>query len=125
MGTTLKMQQHRPRMLALALLVALQIAFAEPPLGPTDRAKCPVTGADINITSDTPRVAFTHGQVLFFSSRKAASEYSRYPRDFWFDPHTKPLPGLDGKRGLPNLRNQTVTHRAAFMLVLPRASPGL
>merc|ERR1712146_813759 len=39
-----------------------------PPAGPRDKALCPVTGASINITVDTPTVKFINGQKLYFSS---------------------------------------------------------
>ena len=49
----------------------------------------------------TPAVNFTNGQQLFFSSVHAAKVYIDQPREFWLDPHSMPLKGMDGKRGLP------------------------
>ena len=56
-----------------------------------------------------PRVNFKHGQELFFSSSDAAQKYFDSPRDYWLSPHELPLPGMDGKRGLPDLRNETLS----------------
>ena len=83
-------------------------ALAEPPLGPRTRAICPVTGQNITISDDTPTVEFKHGQKLYFQSKLAAEAYRKDPRDFWLSPRELPLPGLDGKRGLPDLRNETL-----------------
>lgn len=89
----------------LTLAIVCGVA-AQPPMGPADRAKCPVTGADINITSSTPSVAFKNGQRLYFSTAQAATYYKDEPREFWLGPFDTAfiLPGLDGKRGLPDLR---------------------
>ena len=46
-------------------------------------------------------------QFLFFSSQSAADKYRQSPRDYWLAPHDLPLPGMDGKRGLPDLRGET------------------
>ena len=98
-----------------SIAVACVVAFGmvclvagEPPLGLTDRAKCPVTGANITINQQTPAVTFKYGQKLYFSTEAAAATYKKYPRDFWLSPHDLPLPGLDGKRGLPDARNSTL-----------------
>jgi len=40
----------------------------------------------------------------FFASAAAAAKYRAAPRDYWLGPHELPLPGFDGKRGLPDLR---------------------
>ena len=103
-----------PTILAFLLACGLAASAAatcanlgEPPLGPRNQAKCPVTGANITIAVDTPSVAFKNGQHLYFSSADAAAKYHASPRDYWLAPHDLPLPGLDGKRGLPDLRNTT------------------
>ena len=101
---------------SIVVLIAACLAVAahaecsnlgEPPLGPRNQAKCPVTGANITISATTPSVAFKNGQHLYFSSTKAAAAYHASPRDYWLAPHDLPLAGLDGKRGLPDLRNTT------------------
>jgi YHS domain-containing protein len=81
--------------------------LAEPPLGPRNQANCPVTGDSIKITQLTPVVLFENGQRLYFSSKSAAASYAISPRDYWLSPHEDPLAGVDGKRGLPDLRNET------------------
>ena len=86
---------------------ALMVCHAEPPPGPKNQANCPVTGARIQISDKTPSVNFKNGQKLYFSSEKAADMYRKSPRDFWLSPHEMPLKGMDGKRGLPDLRNET------------------
>ena len=85
----------------------LSVAFAQPPLGPRNKANCPVTGKAIDISTDTPAVDIKNGQQLFFSSADAAAAYVKSPRDYWLAPHDTPLAGMDGKRGLPDLRNTT------------------
>lgn len=95
-------------LLLLTAPLVLGIVFAQPPPGPKDRAICPVTGKTIDpITKNTPSVEFTHGQRLFFATEVAAKAYVESPRDYWLAPHDLPLPGVDGKRGLPDLRNET------------------
>ena len=94
--------------LAVLLAAVCFRAGAEPPAGPKDQANCPVTGEALNITSNTAYVQFTHGQKLYFSSENAASLYRNNPRNFWLSPHELPLKGVDGKRGLPDMRNATV-----------------
>ena len=89
------------------------LAFAQPPPGPRNKANCPVTGKSIDISSDTPAVDIKNGQKLFFSSKDAASAYVKSPRDYWLAPHDMPLAGMDGKRGLPDLRNTTA--QASFV----------
>ena len=103
----------------MKLLVAvaaclLSVAFAQPPLGPRDKANCPVTGKAITISADTPAVDIKNGQQLFFSSKDAAATYVKSPRDYWLAPHDTPLAGMDGKRGLPDLRN-TTTQVSTFL----------
>jgi hypothetical protein len=93
---------------ALLVLAACLTAHAQPPPGPRDRANCPVTGKPIVITADTPAVAFHNGQRLFFADAAAARAYSDSPRDYWLAPHEMPLKGVDGKRGLPDFRNETM-----------------
>ena len=44
------------------------------------------------------------GQELYFSSVAAAKTYATDPRGYWLAPHDTPLQGMDGKRGLPDLR---------------------
>ncbi len=98
------------------LLLALCLSFAAaeeaidwkmgPPHGSNTSARCPVTGADINITAKSPFVAFTHGQKLYFSSTDAAAAYKKAPNDYWLGPHELPEEGMDGMRGLPDVRGQ-------------------
>mmetsp|Transcript_25613 Transcript_25613/g.49865 ORF Transcript_25613/g.49865 Transcript_25613/m.49865 type:complete len:340 (-) Transcript_25613:211-1230(-) len=78
------------------------------PAGPSAKALCPVTGTSVNITSKTATVEFNNGQKLYFSSEEAAKEYRTSPRDFWLAPHDTPLSGVDGARGLPDLRGAHV-----------------
>ena len=40
------------------------------------------------------------------ATEKAAKQYKDTPRDFWLAPHDMPPPGMDGMRGLPDLRGQ-------------------
>ena len=89
------------------LFQLLGATFAEPPPGPRNQANCPVTGVAINITQSTPAVLFDNGQQLYFATTTAATLYARTPRNYWLSPHEKPLAGMDGKRGLPDLRNET------------------
>ena len=91
--------------LAAACVVSLTLAMGPPP-GPKNIALCPVTGKNMTITADTPVVEFKNGQVLYFSSSEAAEKYRKQPRDYWLAPHDVPLPGYDGKRGLPDLRGE-------------------
>ena len=93
--------------IAIASASATCTNLGEPPLGPRNKAKCPVTGANITISAATPSIAFKNGQQLYFSSQQAAAAYHASPRDYWLAPHDLPLAGLDGKRGLPDLRNTT------------------
>ena len=79
-----------------------------PPHGPSDQAFCPATGAAINITNTTPSVAFLNGQKLYFSSTTAAVAYRANPRNYWLATTDMPLPGMDGMRGLPDLRGKTL-----------------
>ena len=65
---------------AIALTLSTLVSNAEPPPGPRDIAKCPVTGTQISIGDDTPRVNFKHGQELFFSSSDAAQKYFDSPQ---------------------------------------------
>ena len=91
------------------LLQSLLLAdvSAQPPPGPRNKAICPVSGDAIIIISSTPTVNFINDQQLFFSSETAATSYMKSPRDYWLAPHDLPLEGIDGKRGLPDLRNET------------------
>jgi YHS domain-containing protein len=92
-------------MFRVSLLAALlAIVQAQPPPGPTDQANCPVTGHHLNITADTPFVNFVNGQQLYFASSQAASLYRATPRAYWLAPNDMPLPGMDGMRGLPDMR---------------------
>ena len=75
-----------------------------PPLGPSDKALCPVTGANLTITDATPSLAFQNGQKLYFASQEAADAYRNHPRAFLLSPFELPLPMPDGARGLPDLR---------------------
>ena len=49
------------------------------------------------------------GQKLYFASKTAAAAYVSEPRDFWLGPHDLPLAGMDGKRGLPDMRHTNAT----------------
>lgn len=98
------------RMSALLLLatlssLALPLA-AQPPPGCSTCAKCPVTGVNITLTAGTPAVNFTNGQQLFFATKQAAAAYIDQPREYWLDPFSMPLEGMDGKRGLPDVRGK-------------------
>ena len=96
------------RLLCIPYCLALLVSVAaQPPLGPRNKAICPVTGEAIEIVPSTPTVTFINNQRLYFSSTTAATSYVKSPRDFWLSPHDLPLPGVDGKRGLPDLRNET------------------
>ena len=95
------------RLLFLVTCAALALG-GPPPLGPTDRAICPVEGTNITITSSTPKVEFKNGQKLYFGSAAAAIAYKESPKSFWLSPLEEPLPGMDGARGLPDMRNQTL-----------------
>ena len=77
-----------------------------PPHGPNNTARCPWNGAQFNITKDTPAVEFKNGQKLYFSSDAAVQEYKKSPQDYWLAPHDMPEPGMDGMRGLPDVRGQ-------------------
>jgi len=96
--------------LCLLLLVTLQtlLVSGQPPLGPRNQANCPVTNRSLAITSATPHVQFDNGQRLYFFDDAAANKYRVSPRDYWLAPHDLPLNGMDGKRGLPDLRNETL-----------------
>ena len=104
----MKFQFLTATVLAIFMFASTSRAMGPPP-GPRDQALCPVTGEKILITKDTAVVSLKHGQTLYFSSPDAASKYISSPRDYWLSPHEKPLPGMDGKRGLPDLRNSTVS----------------
>ena len=92
----------------LVVIICVVRSFSEPPPGPDNVAICPVSGTKFTITKSSPSVSFKYGQKLFFSSPDAAKLYVDSPRDYWLSPHEKPLAGMDGKRGLPDLRNTTV-----------------
>lgn len=79
-----------------------------PPHGSNQSANCPVTGEALNITSRTPSLAFKHGQRLYFISDAAAAAYRASPREYWLSPHDLPEPGMDGMRGLPDMRCQVL-----------------
>ena len=104
----MKFQFLTATVLAIFMFASTSRAMGPPP-GPRDQALCPVTGEKILITKDTAVVSLKHGQTLYFSSPDAALKYISSPRDYWLSPHEKPLPGMDGKRGLPDLRNSTVS----------------
>ena len=92
----------------LCILVCLSSISAQPPLGPRNKANCPVTNKSITITANTPSVRFDNGQKLYFADAASAKSYADAPRDYWLAPHDLPLSGMDGKRGLPDLRNETL-----------------
>jgi hypothetical protein len=77
-----------------------------PPHGPKNSAFCPVTGKNITIDASTPSVAFKNGQKLYVATAAAAAAYAASPQDYWLAPTDKPLPGMDGMRGLPDLRGE-------------------
>lgn len=81
--------------IAVAALAA-SIWTDGPPAGPSDKALCPVTGQKLNITADTPSVAFHNGQQLYFASDAAASAYRDEPRKYWLAPDDTPLAPPDG-----------------------------
>ena len=94
----------------LAVLAVLACASAgPPPLGPTDRAICPVEGTNVTVgAANAHHVAFKNGQRLYFASAAAATAYRESPKSFWLSPFDSPLAGMDGARGLPDMRNQTL-----------------
>mmetsp|Transcript_48952 Transcript_48952/g.98493 ORF Transcript_48952/g.98493 Transcript_48952/m.98493 type:complete len:155 (+) Transcript_48952:79-543(+) len=64
-------------------------------------ATCPVTL--VNITIDkAATLDFENGQKLYFGSEDAALAYNTNPRAYWLSPWELPLPGSDGKVGIPN-----------------------
>jgi YHS domain-containing protein len=95
-------------LLLICILVCLSSISAQPPLGPRNKANCPVTNKSITITAYTPSVRFDNGQKLYFADAASAKSYADAPRDYWLAPHDVPLSGMDGKRGLPDLRNETL-----------------
>ena len=94
--------------LAVIAMLLVGSGHAQPPPGPRDRANCPVTDRPITITDGTPAVEFHNGQRLYFADEAAAAAYVKSPRNYWLSPFDMPLKGIDGKRGLPDLRNETV-----------------
>ena len=94
--------------LAVIAVLLVGSGHAQPPPGPRDRANCPVTDRPITITDGTPAVEFHNGQRLYFADEAAAAAYVKSPRNYWLSPFDMPLKGIDGKRGLPDLRNETV-----------------
>ena len=56
-------------------ITLITLTIAEPPKGPNDKAKCPVTGRDLNITTATVSVPFNNGQKLYFADEKSALAY--------------------------------------------------
>ena len=102
------MNMFYPACLAVSALLLVGTGHAQPPPGPRNSANCPVTGKAITITDSTPSVEFHNGQRLFFAEDAGAEAYLNSPRDYWLSPHEMPLKGIDGKRGLPDLRNETV-----------------
>lgn len=105
-------------MMVTRVLLALCLSFAAaeevkeidwkmgPPHGSNTTARCPVTGADISITAKSQFVAFNYGQKLYFASAEAATAYRKAPNDYWLGPHELPEEGMDGMRGLPDVRGQ-------------------
>merc|ERR1711904_350357 len=92
--------------LLICVVFAMSAAAMGPPPGPRNIALCPVTGINMTLTAETPVVHFANGQVLYFATEEAANKSRGIPRDFWLSPHDLPLPGMDGKRGLPDLRSE-------------------
>lgn len=80
----------------------------QPPPGPSDQAKCPVTGKSLTITESTASLGFANGQKLYFVSEEAAQAYRTTPRAFILSPFELPLAMPDGGRGLPDLRDSTL-----------------
>jgi hypothetical protein len=68
-------------LLAVGLLAGVQADGPEP-LGPRDVALCPVTGQNMTIADMYP-LGLIGGQMLWFSTKDAASQYGRDPRSFW------------------------------------------
>lgn len=79
-----------------------------PPPGPSTWGYCPVTGENVTISESTASLTFNEGQKLYFSSQEAVDGYKNDPRAFMLSPWENPLTGLDGKRGLPDMRGSTV-----------------
>ena len=73
----------------------------------TDRAMCPVTGVNITDLETAPALTFSNGQQLYFGSEDALAAYKGNPRAYWLSPFETPLPGMDGKKGLPDLSGET------------------
>lgn len=85
---------------------------AQPPPGPNNVARCPVTGYNMSTTQMYP-LGLKNGQTLWFSDKDAAQKYGVNPRAYWLSPEDMtPEQGLldmpDMGRGLPDMRNQTL-----------------
>ena len=120
------MSQRSVRAQSLVLFTVVAAAVfvsAQPPPGCSTCAKCPVTGQNISLVAGTPAVNFTNGQQLFFSSSRAAQVYIDQPREYWLDPHSMPLPGMDGKRGLPVVSQPTQSASTACASLCGLAAP--
>ena len=66
-----------------------------------------------------------HRQKLYFGSEEAVTAYSTNPRAYWLSPFELPMPGMDGKKGLPDMMgeevhcpysNETMVSEVAFLL---------
>ena len=85
--------------------------LAEPPLGPTDEAFCPVTGQKLKISAGTVAVQFRGpggftGQKIFVASEDAAAALKAHMAEFFLQGADLPLAEYHG--GLPEMRNHTV-----------------
>jgi YHS domain-containing protein len=67
-----------------------------------------VTGNNITVDGFSPSLDIANGQKLYFSSVLASEKYKKNPRDYWLGPNDQAtiLPGVDGKRGMPDFRGQ-------------------
>ena len=87
--------------------------LAEPPLGPTDEAFCPVTGQKLKIDAKTVAVTFRagpggfeSGQKIFVASEDAAVALKARMAEYFLQGADLPLAEYHG--GLPEMRNHTV-----------------
>ena len=97
-------------MLVLSLLLTVVVTNSKPHVyGPVNKAVCPVTGQNLTISASTPFVTFVKSsQKLYFVSKEAAEAYRQRPRAYWLSPFELPPAGKDGKRGLPDMHNQSI-----------------
>ena len=96
----------------LLLMVCLPAAALSRVNGSTTTARCPVTGALLQLDAPEPAFAvveFVGGQRLFVKDEQAADKYRETPRAYWLSPFQLPPPGDDGKRGLPDMQGRNVS----------------